>query len=80
MTSEINELLGQRVTCTQQLSDTSDEAMTAIDGMVKNAEALTERVREEAPVVVQPGCSPCSLPTIPPPPPKASPGLVRMLA
>jgi ABC-type transporter Mla subunit MlaD len=47
MTSEINQLLEEAVTRSAELGDTADEAMTAIDGMVKNAEALTERVREE---------------------------------
>jgi DNA repair exonuclease SbcCD ATPase subunit len=47
MTSEINQLLEESVTRSAELGDTADEAMTAIDGMVKNAEALTERVREE---------------------------------
>ncbi len=47
MTSEINQLLEESVTRSAELGDTADEAMNAIDGMVKNAEALAERVREE---------------------------------
>jgi ABC-type transporter Mla subunit MlaD len=47
MTSEINQLLEESVTRSAELGDTADEAMNAIDGTVKNAEALAERVREE---------------------------------
>ncbi|SRR5258708_7771579 len=47
MTSEINQLLEESVTRSAELGDTADEAMNDIDGMAKNAEALTERVREE---------------------------------
>jgi len=47
MTSELNELLQEGITRSGQLTDTADEAMDAIDAMVKNAEGLTQRVREE---------------------------------
>jgi chromosome segregation ATPase len=47
MTSEINELFEESVTHCQQLTDTTDGVMNAVDGMTKNAESLTARVEEE---------------------------------
>jgi chromosome segregation ATPase len=53
MTSEINELFEQSVTHSQQLTDTADGVMNAVDAMTKNAESLTARVQEEAHVAAQ---------------------------
>ncbi len=47
MTSEINELFEESVTHCQQLTDTTDAAMSAVEALTKNAEAVAARVEED---------------------------------
>src|SRR5262245_30976181 len=53
MAAEINELFEEGITRSNALTDTADEAMNAIDAMVKGAESLTGHVEEEGHEVVQ---------------------------
>jgi DNA repair exonuclease SbcCD ATPase subunit len=48
MTPEINQLLEEGIARSGELTDAADEAMNAIDSLVKGAEGLTARVQEDA--------------------------------
>jgi chromosome segregation ATPase len=48
MTAEINQLFEEGIARSGELTDAADEAMNAIDALLKGAEGLTTRVEEEA--------------------------------